>query len=89
MSSMDEYVGRADPAKAERLCRQWGEAISSGEITCLCGWKRSLVMAYRCLYCGEWFCAPCAEKHFGQTILDWVKQKRRERRAELEAKHGQ
>ena len=23
--------------------------------------------AYRCLYCGEYFCEKCAEKHFGET----------------------
>jgi len=23
--------------------------------------------AYKCLYCGFWFCTTCAEKHFGKT----------------------
>jgi hypothetical protein len=23
--------------------------------------------AYKCLYCGFWFCLPCAEIHFGKT----------------------
>lgn len=32
-----------------------------------CGkWVR-IDHAYKCLYCSFWFCATCAEKHFGKT----------------------
>ena len=33
-----------------------------------CERATGLNVMYRCLYCGIWYCEPCAEKHFGQTI---------------------
>lgn len=27
--------------------------------------------AYRCLYCGIFYCRECAEKHFGQTVKEY------------------
>lgn len=34
-------------------------------VTCIdCGRRLSLTLAYRCLYCGFWFCAGCARIHF-------------------------
>lgn len=39
----------------------------SGEGHKRCGKKVSIDRAYKCLYCGYWFCADCAEKHFGKT----------------------
>lgn len=27
--------------------------------------------AYRCLYCGVWFCKQCAEEHFGYRVPGW------------------
>ena len=44
-----------------------GVTIRLAVITCRCGWKRSVLKMYRCLYCGEWLCEVCAEKHFGKT----------------------
>jgi len=35
-------------------------------ITCRCGKKITLMHAYRCLYCGIWFCKDCAEDHFAE-----------------------
>ena len=29
--------------------------------------KLRMDQAYRCLYCGIWWCEKCAETHFGQT----------------------
>lgn len=40
-------------------------------ITCPCGWKRSIVFMYKCLYCNLWFCVNCAEEHFGKTIKQY------------------
>lgn len=28
---------------------------------------RTIALAFRCLYCGVFFCATCAEIHFGMT----------------------
>jgi len=33
-------------------------------ITCPCGERIPLMEAYRCLFCGIWFCKDCAEEHF-------------------------
>jgi hypothetical protein len=27
--------------------------------------------AYKCLYCGQWYCMQCAEEHFGKTITQY------------------
>ena len=39
----------------------------SGEGHKKCGKKVRIQAAYKCLYCGFWFCATCAEVHFGKT----------------------
>jgi hypothetical protein len=35
-----------------------------------CGVRLYLVRAYRCLYCGVWFCRVCAQLHFGMRVPD-------------------
>ena len=35
------------------------------QVTCVCGNKIYLRVAYKCLYCGIWFCRSCAKRHFG------------------------
>lgn len=32
-----------------------------------CGKRISMMNAFKCLYCSFWFCAKCAEIHFGKT----------------------
>ena len=32
-----------------------------------CGKRIRMMYAYKCLYCSFWFCAACAEIHFGKT----------------------
>ena len=51
-----------------------------------CGWRRWTGYGFRCLYCGVWFCAHCAEIHFGKTIDQWTVEKRIEKRREIEAR---
>lgn len=43
-------------------------------VTCFCGRVRTLLYAWRCLYCGEWYCQTCAEQHFGMTRAEWNKK---------------
>jgi len=87
MSSMSEYVWRAESQEQKDLLqRQWRSAVEQREITCPCGQARALELAYRCLYCGIWFCTPCAEGHFGKTLQEWIAQKRAEHRAAAAAK---
>lgn len=84
MTSTCEYVARADAEKKSILQSQWLSANSSQAVTCPCGLKRALTHSFRCLYCGVWFCAPCAELHFGTSVVDWVAKKRVEGRREAE-----
>lgn len=37
-------------------------------VRCSCNKKLWPHHAFRCLYCGEWYCKKCAEKHFGKTV---------------------
>jgi hypothetical protein len=54
--------------KAEFVAAQWKQAKGpQSDVTCGCGLKLPLRFAFRCLYCGEWYCQTCAEKHFGKT----------------------
>lgn len=67
------------------LKNQCKEVYDQGDfcrVTCECGVSIDLPDAYRCLYCGIWFCFECAEKHFGKT----VEQHMNERRAAFLAK---
>ena len=60
------------------LGRQWREIISTDpqEVTCGCGHKIPLRYAYKCLYCGIYFCWRCAEVHFGKTKAEYRQQRR-------------
>lgn len=72
MNSLQDYVAWAkDDEKKKRLKDQWSTAHKNQIIQCGCGVIRHVMIAYRCLYCGEWFCMNCAEVHFGKTIKCW------------------
>ncbi|HEX8556697.1 MAG TPA: hypothetical protein VF668_01270 [Pyrinomonadaceae bacterium] len=75
MSDLGWYLERAPAAVADFLRGQWESAVERQEIRCPCGQLRALELAFRCLYCGIYFCLACAEEHFGET--------RRERRARV------
>jgi ferredoxin-thioredoxin reductase catalytic subunit len=79
MPGVNEYISWTDDtAKKKLLHDQHAEAMESNTIHCPCGQIRAMVKAYRCLYCGVYFCAPCAEVHFGQTIQQWREKKQKE-----------
>lgn len=47
--------------------RELGDAFWKTSVTCGdCGRKVGMLFAYRCYYCGIFFCVECAEKHFGK-----------------------
>lgn len=51
---------------------QWKEARGvHPRVTCLCDRVILIRFMFRCLYCGLWFCQPCAEVHFGKTREQW------------------
>jgi hypothetical protein len=83
---LDQYLIGACAEKREALTAQSNQAHGDNSITCGCGWVRWIGFAYRCLYCGEWFCGPCAETHFGKTIEDWTIEKRIAKRLEIQAR---
>ncbi|MGE4486350.1 MAG: hypothetical protein AB7C95_00820 [Synergistaceae bacterium] len=39
-------------------------------ITCGCGRTVPLNAAYKCFYCGLWFCPACAREHFAEHDLE-------------------
>ncbi len=44
-----------------------GVCCRMATVTCPCGRERGLPYVYKCLYCGIYYCEPCAEAHFGKT----------------------
>lgn len=67
MADLYWYLEEADEELAKLLHKQWSDAIENHTITCICGRLRAIHIAFRCLYCGLYFCQPCAESHFGET----------------------
>lgn len=66
--------------KAAFVAKQFKEAMyHEGEavqkVTCGCGLTMPLRFAYRCLYCGEYYCMACAERHFGKTREEYSAEK--------------
>jgi hypothetical protein len=52
----------------ETVWRQSKELVhSTVKVTCTCGKNISLRYAYKCLYCGIFFCKSCAKNHFGDN----------------------
>ncbi|VUD48583.1 hypothetical protein TDB9533_01262 [Thalassocella blandensis] len=41
------------------------------KIRCPCLKLVRWIDAFRCLYCGIFYCRTCAEKHFGQTVEEY------------------
>jgi len=77
MPSVSEYIAWTDDqAKKKLLHDQHAEAMESNTIHCSCGQIRAMVKAYRCLYCGIYFCTTCMEAHCGKTIQQWREEKR-------------
>ena len=52
-----------------------GVTVRTATMTCGCGTKRGVLLMYKCLYCGEWYCTVCAEQHFGKTIKQYREDK--------------
>lgn len=65
----------------------------SGEGHKKCGYRVPMSKAFKCLYCGFWFCADCAEVHFGKTRAEHAeemkaKEEKPPRNAEAEIGNG-
>lgn len=60
-----------DEEHAEFVGFQQKSAEEDGLVSCVCGNEIALHQSFRCLYCGIWWCEPCAENHFGQTVEEY------------------
>lgn len=64
-------------ATAALHSQQWRQAKGSNPmVTCGCGLRAPIRFLYRCLYCGVFFCEPCAEAHFGKSKAAWKIEQR-------------
>ena len=68
-------------AKRAFVAKQASEAAKTGNVTLRnCGEIRTgtipVWMAYRCLYCGEYFNQSMAEDHFGMTRDEFFAEKK-------------
>lgn len=72
---MDEGSWRCESCikttdKRKMVARQFIEAANN-KVTCACSRTLPLRFAYRCLYCGQFYCQKCAEEHFGKTRKEY------------------
>lgn len=61
-----------DPETVAHRDAQWREALGEQpRVTCGCGIRPPIRFLFRCLYCQCFFCADCAEVHFGKTRAEY------------------
>lgn len=66
----DEFAGKSKIGTIRTdmvTCQGTQPSRLSGERHRSCGKRVAIEFAYKCLYCSFWFCASCAEIHFGKT----------------------
>ena len=70
-----------DLEKRAFVRKQTEQAMDKGRpfVRCGCLTKLRMPEAYKCLYCGEWYCATCAEEHFGKTRAAYRAEKEQKR----------
>ncbi|MBW2644563.1 MAG: hypothetical protein JRE23_00035 [Deltaproteobacteria bacterium] len=68
-----------DLEKREFVRKQTMQAMKSSAVNCSCEIEFPLWLAFRCLYCGVYFCQKCAEKHFGKTRAQHLAEKEQRR----------
>lgn len=81
MGELPVYKSEATPEQREEKLKLMGEQVRfimeqdkigtpiiNVTIRCGCNKKVRLIMAYRCLYCGVFYCKECAEEHFGMRV---------------------
>ena len=66
--------------KLSFVSKQTMQAQKYSWVRCFCEIKLPLWMSYRCLYCGEYYCQKCAEKHFGMTQAEYLAKRSNNRR---------
>ena len=74
--------------KCDWVSQQTHEASNSRFVTIRNGRRIPVWMAFRCLYCGEYFNQAGAEKHFGKTRIEFNKNAHTESHIEVRAVEG-
>jgi len=66
-----------NPETARHVYDQLKEAKQDigSRITCGCGTRMRQHQAYKCFYCGVFFCEKCAAEHFGKTKDEYYADK--------------
>lgn len=62
-------------AKCEWVAKQTNEASHTGGVTVRRGKRIPIWLAFRCLYCGEYFDQHAAEEHFGKKRSEYIHDK--------------
>ena len=57
--------------KCKWVAQQTFEAANTGKVTIRTGYVIPVWLAFRCLYCGEYFNQRGAEEHFGKTRSEY------------------
>ena len=71
--------------KCDWVRLQAGEACKTNMVTIRNGQKILVWMAFRCLYCGEYFNQSGAEEHFGKTRIEFNENSSKEDEIEVSA----
>ena len=72
-------------AKREFVAKQTQEAQSTGYVTVRNNRKIPVWMAFRCLYCGEYFGQGGAEAHFGMKRSEYHSERQKLKRYKRQA----
>lgn len=60
--------------KVRFVCKQSYQASKGHKVTCGCGHTTFLILAHKCVYCNEWYCHDCAQKHLGKSIKSFLEE---------------
>jgi hypothetical protein len=63
-----ETQAEIDQVREILWAQAWEVMSCKTRVTCPCGFKTTMNYAYRCFYCGVYFCRKCAERHFKKEV---------------------
>lgn len=74
-NTFDECPHKKEPLLDERINTSIAQFAANGEkVPCSCGISAYAYLLFRCVYCGEFYCQSCAEKHFNKTREEYLKE---------------
>ena len=66
-----DYSSHLKPSELKIYTKQRQSLIEKDLVECECGVSADPLELFRCLYCGIYYCAQCAERHFGASREEW------------------